>query len=74
LATQLGTENHSPQPGCIEWDDTMTGQSINNGYNNLSAEIGWPIKNEELSSQLVGQQWIKSLKGLILVSIYIGYD
>ena len=29
------------------------------------AEIVWSMKNVELSSQLVGQQWVKSLKGLI---------
>jgi len=43
----------------------MTGPSVNNNYNNILAELGWPIKNGELSSQLAGQQWVKSLKGLI---------
>jgi hypothetical protein len=39
-------------------------QSINNGYNKLSNQLGWSIKNGEFSSQLVGQQWVKSLKRL----------
>jgi hypothetical protein len=42
----------------------MTGPSVNNNYDNILAELGWPIKNGELSSQLAGQQWVKSLKGL----------
>jgi hypothetical protein len=42
----------------------VTGPSANNGYNNILAKLGWPIKNGELSSQLAGQQWVKSLKGL----------
>jgi hypothetical protein len=42
----------------------MTGPSVNNNYNNFLAELGRPIKNGELSSQLAGQQWVKSLKGL----------
>ena len=36
----------------------MTGQSVNISYNNISAEIGWPINNGELSSPLAGQQWV----------------
>jgi len=47
----------------------MTGPSINNNYNNILAELGWPIKNGELSSQLVGQQWVKSLKGLLPLAL-----
>jgi hypothetical protein len=46
------------------WNGTVTGPSANNGYNNILAKLGWPIKNGELSSQLAGQQWVKSLKGL----------
>src|SRR5882762_7050085 len=57
---------HSSQPVHIDWDNTMTGPSVNNNYNNILAELGWPIKNGELSSQLAGQQWVKSLKGLLL--------
>ena len=45
----------------------MTGPSVNNNYNNILAELGWPIKNGELSSQLAGQQWVKSLKGLLFL-------
>jgi hypothetical protein len=50
----------------------VTGPSANNSYNNILAKLGWPIKNGELSSQLAGQQWVKSLKGLPLVGIARG--
>jgi hypothetical protein len=50
----------------------VTGPSANNSYNNILAKLGWPIKNGELSSQLAGQQWVKSLKGLTFLA-YI-YD
>src|SRR6266481_6438627 len=67
LAGQLGMETYNSQPVHIEWNDTVTGPSANNSYNSILAKLGWPINNGELSSQLAGQQWVKSLKGLLLM-------
>src|SRR5882672_3777544 len=64
LAGQLGMETYNSQPVHIEWNDTVTGPSANNSYNSILAKLGWPINNGELSSQLAGQHWVKSLKGL----------
>jgi hypothetical protein len=42
----------------------LISQFINNGYTQILAKLGWPIKHGELSSQLACQQQVKSLKGL----------
>src|SRR6266436_8144459 len=71
LAGQLGMETYNSQPVHIEWNDTVTGSSANNSYNSILAKLGWPINNGELSSQLAGQQWIKSLKGLSIPEVLV---